>query len=123
MFCDVDLDGTGSMCGTVFHNQPSLRRHLRDAHPGAAQDPTRTNVGINEQVQGQNALKRWVLTGGWRDARYVREPGRGPEGGLVARYADACERIAREDEEFRRKFGKQPLNIISTAFRRNLSHP
>jgi hypothetical protein len=80
-------------------------------------------VGINEQVQGQNALKRWVLTGGWRDARYVREPGRGPEGGLVARYADACERIAREDEEFRRKFDKQPLNIISTAFRRNLSHP
>ncbi|KKY29445.1 hypothetical protein UCDDA912_g10631 [Diaporthe ampelina] len=103
--CDVELDGTGSMCGTVFHNQPSLRRHLRDAHPGAAHNPTRVNVGIMEKLHGENAIKRWVLTGGWRDAGYVREPGRGPEGGLVAQYADACERIAGEDAEFRNKFG------------------
>lgn len=95
--CDVEIDGTGSMCGTVFREQPSLRRHLRDAHPGAAHNPTRVNVTATEKLQGENALKRWVLTGGWRDARYVREPGKGPEGGLVARYADACESIARED--------------------------
>ncbi|KAG8162763.1 hypothetical protein KVR01_007241 [Diaporthe batatas] len=94
------------MCGITFNTQPSLRRHLRDTHPGAARDPTRTNVGVSEQVQGDNAIKRWVLTGGWREARYVREPGRGPEGGVVARYADACERIARDDEGFRRKFGE-----------------
>ncbi|KAI3393735.1 hypothetical protein diail_3781 [Diaporthe ilicicola] len=103
--CDVDLDGTGNMCGTVFSGQPALRRHLRDAHPGAATNPTRTQVTVDELLQGQNTLKRWVLTGGWRDARYVREPGRGPEGGLIAQYADACERIAREDPDFRRKFG------------------
>lgn len=104
--CEVELDGTGSMCGTVFRDQPSLRRHLRDAHPGAAHNPTRVNVGIMERLHGENAIKRWVLTGGWRDARYVREPGRGPEGGLVAQYADACERIAREDKGFRDKFGE-----------------
>ncbi|KAK7698017.1 hypothetical protein SLS64_013006 [Diaporthe eres] len=104
--CDIEIDGTGSMCGTVFREQPSLRRHLRDAHPGAAHNPTRVNVSATEKDQGENALKRWVLTGGWRDARYVREPGRGPEGGPVARYADACERIAGDDPEFRRKFGE-----------------
>ncbi|POS73240.1 hypothetical protein DHEL01_v208366 [Diaporthe helianthi] len=104
--CDLELDGTGTMCGTVFSTQPSMRRHLRDSHPGATQNPSRTNVAIMEKAQGQNAIKRWVLTGGWRDARYLREPGRGPECGLVARYADACERIAREDEEFRKKFGE-----------------
>lgn len=104
--CDVEIDGTGCMCGTVFRDQPSLRRHLRDAHPGASHNPTRVNVTTEEKIQGEKAVKRWVLTGGWRDARYVREPGRGPEGGLVARYADACERIAGEDEEFRRKFGE-----------------
>lgn len=103
--CDVEVDGTGSMCGTVFRDQPSLRRHLRDAHPGAASNPTRVNITAEERLQGENALKRWVLTGGWRGARYIREPGRGPEGGLVARCADACERIAGEDEEFRSKFG------------------
>lgn len=96
--CDVELDGTGSMCGIVFGGQPSLRCYLRDAHLGAAQDLTaRTNVGVMEQLQAENPIKRWVLTGGWRETRYVREPGRGPKGGLVARYADACERIARED--------------------------
>lgn len=104
--CDVELDGTGSMCGTIFRDQPSLRRHLRDSHPGAAHNPTRTNVSVAEQAQGETAIKRWILTGGWRDARYVREPGQGPEGGLIARYADACESIAREDEEFKRKFGE-----------------
>lgn len=109
--CDVEVDGTGTMCGTVFTTQPAFRRHLRDSHPGAAKDPTRTNVSVIEQNQGENSIKRWVLTGGWRDARYVREPGRGPEDGLVARYADACERIAREDEEFKKKFGELFLNI------------
>lgn len=103
--CDVEVDGTGSMCGTVFRDQPSLRRHLRDAHPGAAHNPTRVNITTAERLEGENALKRWVLTGGWRGARYIREPGRGPEGGLVAWYADACERIARDDEKFRAKFG------------------
>jgi hypothetical protein len=108
--CDVETDGIGTMCGTIFHDQTSLRRHFRNAHPGAAANPTRTNVAIDEKLQGENALKRWVLMGGWRNARYVRDPGRGPKNGLVAQYADACEEIASEDEEFRRKFGKQPLD-------------
>ncbi|KAL1859049.1 hypothetical protein Daus18300_009687 [Diaporthe australafricana] len=105
--CDIEIDGTRSMCGTVFNFQHTLRRHLRDAHPGAANNTTRVNVAAAEKLQGEMALKRWVLTGGWRDASYVREPGRGPEGGLVAQYADACERIAREDQDFRRKFGEK----------------
>lgn len=105
--CDIEIDGTRSLCGTVFTSQPALRRHLRDAHPGATYSPTRVNVTTKEKLQGEIAIKRWVLTGGWRNAMYVREPGRGPEGGLVARYADACERIAREDHDFRKKFGER----------------
>lgn len=99
--CDVEIDGTGGMCGTVFRDQPSLRRHLRDAHPRAAHNPTRVNVTAAEKLEGEKALDRWLLTGGWRGVRHGREPERGSKGWPVARYADACERIAREDAEFR----------------------
>ncbi|KAK2610266.1 hypothetical protein N8I77_003714 [Diaporthe amygdali] len=74
--CDVKLDSTGSICGTVCRDQPSLQCHLRDAHPGAASSPTGVNITVIEELQGENALKTWVLPGGWRDARYVKEAGR-----------------------------------------------
>lgn len=41
-----------------------------------------------------SALKRFVLLGGWRNARYVHEPRFGPTQGILNEYAIACERIA-----------------------------
>jgi hypothetical protein len=32
--CDIDING-GQMCGLQFSSQPALRRHIRNAHPGA----------------------------------------------------------------------------------------
>ncbi|KAJ5498925.1 hypothetical protein N7453_007976 [Penicillium expansum] len=33
---------------------------------------------LNEEASGaaENAMKRWILTGGWRDASYLYEPAR-----------------------------------------------
>lgn len=55
--CDVKLDSTGSICGRVCRDQPSLQCHLRDAHPGAASSPTGVNITVIEELQGENALK------------------------------------------------------------------
>lgn len=99
-----------------------------------------------------SALKRWVLTSGWRNARYVMEPGyvqhtlricsaytpsRGPAGGLIDRYATACEAIAyvahtlstcsanfcsRVDPAFAATFGDQFHRAVSTAYVRHMLH-
>ncbi|PGH23644.1 hypothetical protein AJ80_02250 [Polytolypa hystricis UAMH7299] len=63
-----------------FPPPPQLRRHLREAHPGATANTSRRNVDTLEIAQGRNEIKRWVLTQGWRNACYVHEPGRGPLG-------------------------------------------
>ncbi|KAJ4396799.1 hypothetical protein N0V93_001021 [Gnomoniopsis smithogilvyi] len=102
--CDIDLGG-GVMCGTTCDNQPSLRRHIRNAHPGAVINRDRGNVDIAENTAGQNAIKLFVRSGAWRLAQYHKEPGRGPINGLVNRYADAMEAIARTDNAFAQAYG------------------
>ncbi|KAH8684404.1 hypothetical protein BGZ60DRAFT_165252 [Tricladium varicosporioides] len=104
--CQIDMGG-GTMCGVVFGNQPSLRRHLRNVHPGAITNPTRTNTSVQETAAGQSALKLFVLSGGWRNADFAVEPGRGPPGGYMDRYATACEAIARTDAAFRATYGSE----------------
>lgn len=101
--CDIDCGGV--MCGVTFGDQPSLRRHIRNSHPGALTNPARTNVSINETIAGQNAIKLWVRSGGWRSAQYAREPGRGPAGGLIDQYATVMEAIAATDATFAKRFG------------------
>ncbi|CZR58851.1 uncharacterized protein PAC_08743 [Phialocephala subalpina] len=102
--CDIDV-GTGQMCGQVFGDQPSLRRHMREAHPGAVVNPNRLNTTIQEESAGQLALKSWVRSGGWRAADYVREPGRGPAGGYIDQYATAMEDLARTNPTFAAAYG------------------
>lgn len=63
------------------------------------------NTSIDEIIAGQHAIKSFVLSGGWRKARYVHEPGRGPLGDLLDTYATACETIAMNDPEFASQFG------------------
>lgn len=70
-----------------------------------------------------SSIRKWVLSGGWRDARYPVEPGRGPGTSLIGRYAEELERLAcvlnvacgiveanvyrDEDDAFAAKFGTE----------------
>ncbi|KAI0143462.1 hypothetical protein GGR57DRAFT_365994 [Xylariaceae sp. FL1272] len=126
--CDIDLGGN-VMCGTVVADQPSLRRHIRTAHPGALCNPKRINTAPAEEAAGQNAIKSWILSGGWRRATYVREPGRGPVGGFIDRFASACEAIAELDPVFAAQYGRQfhrealPLSSSSSSSKKRKRGP
>ncbi|KAB8077198.1 hypothetical protein BDV29DRAFT_153914 [Aspergillus leporis] len=119
--CDVAVNGD-QMCGRCFSSMIAYRRHLRQSHPGASTNPNTSNISDAELAAGQNALKRWVLEKGWRRARYLHEPGRGPLNGLINEYADACEQIARTNSTFRATFGdrfhRDPITLPSSSGRR-----
>ncbi|KAA8643697.1 uncharacterized protein ATNIH1004_010471 [Aspergillus tanneri] len=91
MVCDIAVNGN-QMCGQPVGSQIALRRHIRNAHPGATLNPFRTNIPQAERIAGENALKRWILSRGWRTARYVKEPGEGP---------------IQEDNDFAQQFGTE----------------
>jgi hypothetical protein len=59
-----------------------------------AEGVTAAPKSVDDIVDGTNALKRWVLTGGWRNAVYYYEPSFGAERSLIRKYCDALERIA-----------------------------
>ncbi|KAJ9262128.1 hypothetical protein DTO195F2_3830 [Paecilomyces variotii] len=124
--CDVVVDGSGLMCGVLLSDQPSLRRHIRNVHPGAILNASQRNLSLAEELAGHHALKKFVLTKGWREARYHREPGSGA-GSLLEVYATACERIASEDPDFAATFGtkfhrepESPLESIKSKRRRRV---
>ena len=105
--CDICVNGA-QMCGCTFvaaGQQPSLRRHIRNEHFGAVANTSRQNVTLQETIAGQNAIKRFVLIGGWRDQRYVFEPGVGPAGGYCDLYATQLENIAASDPQFAAQWG------------------
>ncbi|KAF5858235.1 hypothetical protein ETB97_004641 [Aspergillus alliaceus] len=106
MVCDIAVNGN-QMCGQSIASQIALRRHIRNAHPGATLNPSRTNIPQAERIAGENALKQWVLSKGWRTARYVKEPGEGPKYSLIQDYCDFLEELAQEDNEFAQKFGTE----------------
>ncbi len=107
--CDIVVDSTDIMCGTVFQagnqQQVSLRRHCRQQHPGALTNPTTSNVTTAATVAGTNALRLWVRSGGWRDAHYVHEPGVGPVGGWLDTFATEMETLAANDATFAYLYG------------------
>ena len=117
--CDIVV-GDGLLCGIVFsgrQTQPTLRRHARNTHPGALVNPGRGNISQRQQIAGQNAIKLWVRSGGWRDARYLNEPGRGPLGSYLDLYASEMETIARNDAAFAARFGTRfhrPRRVLPT---------
>lgn len=53
-------------------------------------------IGLNEEASGaaENAMKRWILTGGWRDASYLYEPARCQPSSPIGRMCDELEEIA-----------------------------
>ncbi|ETS76472.1 hypothetical protein PFICI_11859 [Pestalotiopsis fici W106-1] len=103
--CCIDLDGRGTMCGVTFKSQPSLRRHYRQFHPGALVSVRRAMISVPERLAGFNALKHVVLNKIWRNASFLKEPGRGPRGGIIDEYATALEYLAATDAKFAARWG------------------
>ncbi|KAI9149613.1 hypothetical protein HJFPF1_11668 [Paramyrothecium foliicola] len=123
--CGVVVDASQRMCGKVFSDRPGVGqtrcptsndpqadhvqyyRHLRTEHPGCVTMPSRSQVKADEKLAGENAIRHFVLTGGWRDARYLYEPGQGPGNSLVRRYANELEQLASKDAVFRLQYGEK----------------
>ncbi|KAI0123670.1 hypothetical protein BJ170DRAFT_639991 [Xylariales sp. AK1849] len=103
--CEVTIDGD-QMCGVVFSSPSSLRRHIRQYHPGAIANANPRTPSNLEIIACRNAIKRRVLLGHWRDSRYVNDPGMGPEQGLLRLYAEKLETIAASNPEFAAKHGR-----------------
>ncbi|GKT45982.1 uncharacterized protein ColSpa_06163 [Colletotrichum spaethianum] len=126
--CDIVVDAaTGAMCGTVTASQPAQRRHIRTAHAGAVTNRPRVNTTVAEEAAGKTAIQNWVRSGGWRHANYIREPGVGPEGGLIHTYADGMEELARNDANFAATYGthfhRPRLRPPSSRKRKNRGGP
>ncbi|KAF1808049.1 hypothetical protein P152DRAFT_517833 [Eremomyces bilateralis CBS 781.70] len=121
--CDVVVDGD-DMCGKTFGQQPALRRHIRQKHPGAI-DPVddRSNLDDSESIPGNNALKLWIRSGGWRRAGYVHEPGRGSH--KMNKMCDTIEAYAAANPEFAAQYGtkfhRDPVPVMSTPSKRRKS--
>ncbi|KAA8642221.1 uncharacterized protein ATNIH1004_011162 [Aspergillus tanneri] len=94
MVCDIAVNGN-QICG-----QP-LCRHIWNAHPGATLNPFRTNI------PQADALKQWILSRGWRTARYVKEPGEGPMYSIIQDYCNFLKQLAQEDNNFAQQFGTE----------------
>ncbi|KAI1327290.1 hypothetical protein F5Y16DRAFT_399462 [Xylariaceae sp. FL0255] len=56
-----------------------------------------------ERNDGENAIIRHILMGGWRNAKYRNEPGHAST--FIERTADSMEYLARIDREFAEKYG------------------
>ncbi|KAA8646851.1 uncharacterized protein ATNIH1004_005526 [Aspergillus tanneri] len=95
-------------CVASPSSQIALRRHIRNAHPGATLNPFRTNIPQAERIRAKSyALKRWILSRGWRTARYVKEPGEGPMYSIIQDYCNFLEQLAQEDNDFAQQFGTE----------------
>ncbi|KAA8642557.1 uncharacterized protein ATNIH1004_011502 [Aspergillus tanneri] len=53
------------------------------------------------------ALKQWILSRGWRTARYVKEPGEGPMYSIIQDYCNFLKQLAQEDNNFAQQFGTE----------------
>ncbi|ROW16515.1 hypothetical protein VPNG_02790 [Cytospora leucostoma] len=103
LICDIDVNG-GEMCGEDFNEQDKLRRHLRTCHPGAVTAVTGGPINPKERTAGVNALTRWVLLLGWRNARYRTDPYLGTP--VIADICNNLERLAAEDPAFAARYGR-----------------
>ncbi|KAK1138228.1 hypothetical protein N8T08_003764, partial [Aspergillus melleus] len=97
--------GASRMCGMVYDVSTSLYRHMRREHHVNLRPNSRGNILISETVEGEQALLRYVRAQHWRNASFVREPGRGPIGGYIDRVCDDLERIAALDPVFADRYG------------------
>ncbi|KAJ6110557.1 hypothetical protein N7486_002792 [Penicillium sp. IBT 16267x] len=104
--CDIIVELPDVMCGFKAGHSAEMHAHLQLAHSGATIRPMRHNLD-DAWKTCISSLKRWVLTGGWREAKYRLEPVRLRPGSLIDIFCENLERIAREDASFADKWGCQ----------------
>ncbi|KAJ5597760.1 hypothetical protein N7537_007844 [Penicillium hordei] len=122
--CDISVH-TGQMCGIGFPRKSRLTTHILSFHAGAGAYTHTYSVVLNsyislavqEKIAGDNAMKRWALMGGWRDALYLNEPGpQNVSTSLLGFYCDVLEEIGwggelciywRTDAQFAAEYGTQ----------------
>ncbi|KAJ5961933.1 hypothetical protein N7501_006874, partial [Penicillium viridicatum] len=105
--CDI-LVQDAQMCGMSYGGNGGVVTHIRSFHCGATNLPSRGSMGTRRKAAGDNAMKRWVLMGGWRDALYLNEPSHEHVSHyLLGYYCDVLEGIARTDAQFAAEYGTQ----------------
>ncbi|KAJ5333224.1 hypothetical protein MYU51_014785 [Penicillium brevicompactum] len=109
------------MCGSTFRKPGALAVHLRLRHCGAVNDvdaPRHPEEIL--RATGVNAIKRFVLTGGWRNAIYSKEPGRAQPESVLGVFCDALENIARKDAAFAAEYGTQFHRDVTNSLNNKL---
>ncbi|KAI1097228.1 hypothetical protein F4804DRAFT_186326 [Jackrogersella minutella] len=104
------IPGSGLMCGQKFDRDSSFWQHQRNFHVGTVRSGPATSIPPLEAAVGDCALRKFVLTQGWRNASFMNEPGYGPrnrKAGNIGHIADELEDIARNDKEFALRWGTQ----------------
>lgn len=105
---ETGAPGSGRMCGHVAADRAAFRRHTLNEHPGVTRYKKPVSwVAENENRDGVLAMKRFVRSGGWRNAVFALEPGRGPRGGCIDYFATALEELAAEDADFAARYGRK----------------
>ncbi|KAJ5169526.1 uncharacterized protein N7500_002309 [Penicillium coprophilum] len=105
--CDILVKDT-QLCGASFSDPGSFPRHVRLHHRGAVHLPSHGPLNIEEATAAHNAIKRWILMGGWRDALYLKEPRKNViAASRIGFYCDTLEEIARTDAQFAAEYGSQ----------------
>ena len=120
LVCMIDVNG-GQMCGVTFADQPTLRRHMRNAHTGAIVSPGRANLSQQEEIAGDNALKLYVLNQSWRTARFQREPGACHPNSRIGHFATVLEIIAAGDAAFAARWGTHFHRTSDPSYRARLA--
>ncbi|KAK0648259.1 hypothetical protein B0T16DRAFT_388527 [Cercophora newfieldiana] len=108
LVCDVITGGVDDeMCGKA-RSKWHMRRHINHVHAGAVAAKQKRHKGSlkdGELPFARKAIVLFVLSGGWRDAKYLHEPIVAAETHDIKRIADTAEDLARGDEEFAESWG------------------
>ncbi|KAK9342746.1 hypothetical protein V1522DRAFT_395007 [Lipomyces starkeyi] len=94
--CDIVVNPPAQMCGVVLPDGPSMRRHIRQEHPGATVMPDRRAKWRSLRPRTPSSVGSFNLAG---------SPGRGPDNGNIGFWCDALERIAASDRQFANTWG------------------
>ncbi|OQE03897.1 hypothetical protein PENSOL_c001G10245 [Penicillium solitum] len=102
--CDVQVDEE-QMCGKTFTLMGNFEKHTDIFHPACFVPFHLLGFNVEASRAAENSMKRWILTGGWRDASYLHEPGRCHSASPIGRMCDDLEEIAANNSTFAKKWG------------------
>ncbi|KAA8648016.1 uncharacterized protein ATNIH1004_003899 [Aspergillus tanneri] len=99
-------DATSQSMATKYVASPSILRLLFAATSGTP-IPVPLLIPSAPTFPRLSALQQWILSRGWRTARYVKEPGEGPMYSIIQDYCNFLKQLAQEDNNFAQQFGTE----------------